>query len=309
MQPASQVETPSLLWGLDPVFFAFAKLYIKDILELKESQQVPGIFFYKEHPIKQVDILGTVVYVREKENFHSYGVDDGTGVISCTCWKSTAPTELLYSPGVAAKQITNGSKDLDEMMRELHEVESDKSKMEIGDLMRVRGYIKVFRQQREIMASTFYKVEDPTLNIQITRMFELPYIYRNVYDKPFTVPQHLKNSSEEQKEHNIVTQTRLVALLSEKVNDFLTENKILNFYQRELEGVKSLIAVASKSKDGSNSRQIHNIFKEAINLLLARGVVFRKGQNQEVYQVTDQEKELYKLTLTIIQEDCRRQKL
>lgn len=35
-------ETPSLLWGLDPVFLAFAKLYIRDILDLKESHQVPG---------------------------------------------------------------------------------------------------------------------------------------------------------------------------------------------------------------------------------------------------------------------------
>lgn len=36
-------ETPSLLWGLDPVFLAFAKLYIRDILDLKESHQVPGM--------------------------------------------------------------------------------------------------------------------------------------------------------------------------------------------------------------------------------------------------------------------------
>lgn len=37
-------EPPSLLWGLDPVFLAFAKLYIRDILDLKESCQVPGMW-------------------------------------------------------------------------------------------------------------------------------------------------------------------------------------------------------------------------------------------------------------------------
>lgn len=31
------------MWGLDPVFLAFAKLYIRDILDLKESHQVPGM--------------------------------------------------------------------------------------------------------------------------------------------------------------------------------------------------------------------------------------------------------------------------
>nr|KAF6322913.1 STN1 subunit of CST complex [Pipistrellus kuhlii] len=66
-------ETPSLMWGLDPVFLAFAKLYVRDILDLKESCQVPGIFFYNGHPIKQVDILGTVIGVKEKNTFYSYG--------------------------------------------------------------------------------------------------------------------------------------------------------------------------------------------------------------------------------------------
>lgn len=37
-------EVPPLFWGLDPIFLAFAKLYIKDILEMKESQQMPGMW-------------------------------------------------------------------------------------------------------------------------------------------------------------------------------------------------------------------------------------------------------------------------
>jgi hypothetical protein len=40
----SEKETPCLLWGLDPVFLAFAKLYIRDILGMKESGQVPGMW-------------------------------------------------------------------------------------------------------------------------------------------------------------------------------------------------------------------------------------------------------------------------
>lgn len=38
----SEDEVPSLLWGLNPIFSCFARLYIKDILEMKESKQVPG---------------------------------------------------------------------------------------------------------------------------------------------------------------------------------------------------------------------------------------------------------------------------
>lgn len=39
-------EPPTLLWGLDPVFSAYAKLYIKDILEMAESTQVPGNIYH-----------------------------------------------------------------------------------------------------------------------------------------------------------------------------------------------------------------------------------------------------------------------
>ncbi|KAM4636219.1 CST complex subunit STN1 [Discoglossus pictus] len=315
MQPSSMEELPSLLWGLDPVFFAFAKLYIKDLLEIKESQQVPGIFFYRGHPIKQVDILGTVVSVREKEAFYNYGVDDSTGVISCTCWKSTVPAGVS-SPGAAVHPSTSGAVNLDELMQELYMEDKTKAKMEIGDVIRVRGYIKVFRKQREVVASTFCKVDDHLLDMQITRMLDLPYLYRNVYDKPFKVPEHMKDPTQQLTDENILTMSSIVLLLSEKVKDFLLENKILNFYQQELEGVSSLITVASQpvgtaqseSKCTSSSKQIHNIFKDAIRLLQEKGIVFQKGQNREVYQVTDQDKELYKLTLNIIQEDSKRQK-
>lgn len=42
MDPAN--EPPSMLWGLDPIFSAFARLYVGDILKMVESTQVPGNF-------------------------------------------------------------------------------------------------------------------------------------------------------------------------------------------------------------------------------------------------------------------------
>uniref|UniRef100_A0A8D0L6H4 Uncharacterized protein n=1 Tax=Sphenodon punctatus TaxID=8508 RepID=A0A8D0L6H4_SPHPU len=65
--PTHSEEMPSLLWGLDPVFSAFARLYIKDIHGMKESKQVSGIFFYNGHPIRQVDVVGTVVLTKERD--------------------------------------------------------------------------------------------------------------------------------------------------------------------------------------------------------------------------------------------------
>lgn len=42
MQADAMEEPPSILWGLDPIFSAFARLYIQDILQMTESVQIPG---------------------------------------------------------------------------------------------------------------------------------------------------------------------------------------------------------------------------------------------------------------------------
>ncbi|XP_030058654.1 CST complex subunit STN1 isoform X4 [Microcaecilia unicolor] len=265
-------ETPSLLWGLDPSFLAFAKMYIKDILEMKESRQVQSMFMYKGRPVKQVDILGTVVYKRERENFYNYGVDDSTAVINCVCWKDKE--EMEKPPlGATSHQSTVGGLNLVEKLKKLKELEFQSVRMEIGDVIRVRGHIRVFREQREVVASIYYKVDDPVCDIQISRMLELPYIYRNIYDQPFQVPEQLKPESQEM---NNLTFSSLVRQLSEKVKSFLMEGRVENFYQRELETMEPFISMAS--------------------------------QPLCLDQVTDYKKELHEVTIGIIQADCKRQR-
>lgn len=233
-------ETPSLLWGLDPVFLAFAKLYIRDILDLKESRQVPGIFFYNGHPIKQVDILGTVIGVREKDAFYSYGVDDSTGVINCICWKKLNNTES--SSATAASSTRDRS--LTSQLKKLQETIEQRTKIEIGDIIRIRGYVRTYREEREIHATAYYKVDDPVCNIQIARMLELPSIYRKVYDQPFRSPALEKEGA--LSNPSALDLASLTCLLSEKAKEFLVENRVQTFYQQELEMVESLLSLANQ---------------------------------------------------------------
>ncbi|NWH95826.1 STN1 protein, partial [Aegithalos caudatus] len=303
-------EMPSLHWGIDPVFSAFARLYIKDITEMKESKQVPGIFFYNGHPIRQVDVVGIVVQKKERDAFYNYGVDDSTGVINCICWKNpmVAETSLSGHPS------TPSSLSVLEQMKKLQEKVSQKIKLEVGDVVRVRGCIRTYRQQREIQASCFYKVEDPVCDVQISRMLELPCLYREVYDKPFKGPEETQSGLE--------GQNLSIHMLHEKVQGFLLENKIQTFYQQELETVDSLVSLAAEishhlllsflpiqvnSKSNSSSKKIHNVFKEAIKTLQEKGVVFQKpSSSKDLYYVTDHDKELFKVTLDVIKEDCRK---
>ncbi|XP_074928988.1 CST complex subunit STN1 isoform X2 [Chelonoidis abingdonii] len=278
-----EAEMPSLLWGLNPVFSAFARLYIKDIKEMKESKQVPGIFFYNGHPIRQVDVVGTVVLRKERDAFYNYG-------------------------GLA----TSCSSDLVEQMKKLQEEMLQKTKLEIGDIVKVRGHIRIYREQREIQASIYYKVDDPMCEVQISRMLELPCLYREVYDKPFKIPEDAQSAP------GGLNLRSSIDLLSEKVKDFLQENRIETFYQQELETVDDLVSLASQpvsrtdsqqmdSKSEPSSKLIHSAFKEAIKVLQEKGVVFQKSNSpKDVYHVTDQDKELYNMTLRVVKADCRK---
>ncbi|NXN85358.1 STN1 protein, partial [Bombycilla garrulus] len=321
-------EVPSLHWGIDPVFSAFARLYIKDITEMRESKQVPGIFFYNGHPIRQVDVVGIVVQRKERDAFYNCGVDDSTGVINCVCWKNpmVAETPLSGHPS------TPSSLSVFEQMKKLQETVSQKTKLEIGDVVRVRGHIRTYRQQREIQASCFYKVDDPVCDVQISRMLELPCLYREVYDKPFKGSEEIQRPlSSSEKRWDLERDLGLsgpedenfsIRMLHEKVQGFLLENKIQTFYQQELETVDSLVSLAAeishhllhsflpiqvKSKSNSSSKRIHSVFKEAIKMLQEKGVVFQKpGSSKDLYYVTDHDKELFKVTLDVIKEDCRK---
>ncbi|XP_072477593.1 CST complex subunit STN1 isoform X3 [Notamacropus eugenii] len=272
MQPEPkecEEETPSLLWGLDPVFLAFAKLYVKDILSIKESQQAPGVFFYNGHPIKQVDVLGTVVGVRERESFYSYGVDDSTGVINCICWKNSQDTKS--SSAKVCSSVTGGQ-SLTSLFRKLQETIDKKTKLEIGDVVRMRGYIRVYREQREIHASSYYKVDDPVWNVQITRMLELPDIYRKVYDQPF--PNGTVVKEEPVSNPGTLDLSSQTGLLSEKIQDFLVENKVQSFYQQELEAVDSLMAPANQPVVDRSCSEQYSDLSLATLLTLTLQMVF-----------------------------------
>ncbi|XP_006880018.1 PREDICTED: CST complex subunit STN1 [Elephantulus edwardii] len=308
-------ETPSLLWGLDPVFLAFAKLYVRDILDLKESKQVPGIFFYNGHPIKQVDVLGTVIAVRERDAFYSYGVDDSTGVINCICWKKLDKTES--SSAAAAAPSSARDVGLTSQLKKLQEAIKQRTKIEIGDIVRIRGYVRMYREEREIHATTYYKVDDPVWSIQISRMLELPAIYRKVYDQPFRSLALEKEAAVSNP--GTLDLASLIHLLSEKAKEFLMENRVKTFYQRELEMVESLITLANQPvihsassdlvgfKNETTSKAIHSIFKNALQLLQEKGLVFQKEDGfDNLYYVTREDKELHRKIRCIIQEDCQK---
>ncbi|TKS69328.1 CST complex subunit STN1 [Collichthys lucidus] len=307
MDPAE--EPPSMLWGLDPVFSAFARLYVRDILQMTESIQVPGIYFYNKHPIYKVDVLGTVVYKRERDDFFCYGVDDGTGVINCLCWKS----DLLKEEGGPTKWSKHsdgaqGGFNPVAELEKLRQAQQSRCHLEIGEQLRVRGRVKTSRQQREIMASTFYKVNDPVMAVQIAWMMEVPQLYRQCYDKPFQLQPDETGDSD-------------ISSLSKATNiirDFIKQKSVAKFRPHDVQDLlQPLISSQPQTTSAdqepvagpSGCQQLRQLLKEVLQILQDEGTVFRKVKSQdEVYHVTAQDKDLLIAVKDIISEDSKREK-
>lgn len=308
MDPAD--EPPSMLWGLDPIFSAFARLYVRDILQMTESTQVPGIYFYNSHPIYKVDVLGTVVYKRERDDFFCYGVDDGTGVINCLCWKNDLlkeegdPSTSEGRHGDGAQGGFNPAAEL----KKLREAQQSRCRLEIGELLRVRGPVKTSRQQREIMASTYYKVNDPVMAVQIAWMMEVPQLYRQCYDKPFQLQPTATGES-------------AISSLSKATNiikEFFKQKSVARFRPYDVQDllqplISSQPQTAAADQEPvagpSACQQLRQLLKEALQILQDEGVVYRKVKSQdEVYHVTAHDKDLLIAVKDIIREDSKREK-
>ncbi|XP_077983171.1 CST complex subunit STN1-like [Glandiceps talaboti] len=313
---------PQIHWGLDPVYNSYAKLYIKDLLEMPEYPNHQGTFAYKNHPIWKVDVVGLVVRVMERASLFHYGLDDGTGVIDCCCWKPKEESvqdelEAHLRGGGSRTESTSFLKELEDAARE-SQVKQLQA-YQLGDLVHVRGRLKVFRGKREISASYYAKIEDPTCSVEIARMCELPKIYKFIYDKPFTLPAKLAEEIDAIKEEQITgvkTETRIVQELVVKVQEMLRNKNINNFELQDLQTVSELMAVAQQpckeylqdgqpSTDRVSAKQIRCIFKKVVNTLEENGVVFRKDTPGLVFEVIEDAETLEKTVLSILRRDSK----
>ncbi|XP_056265388.1 CST complex subunit STN1 isoform X2 [Pseudoliparis swirei] len=308
MQPATMDpadEPASMLWGLDPIFSAFARLYVRDILEMAESTQVPGIYFYNLHPIYKVDVLGTVVYKRERDDFFCYGVDDGTGVINCLCWKNDLLKEE-EGPTKSGGKCSEGGFNPVAELEKLRQAQQGRFRLEIGELLRVRGPVKTSRQQREIMASTF--LNDPVMAVQIEWMMEVPRLYRLCYDKPLELRPNATGDS-------------ALSSLSKATNiikDFFQQKSVTRFRPYDVQDLLQPLmssqpptasADSAPAAGPSACQQLRQLLKEALQLLQDEGVVYRKVKSQdEVYHVTAHDTDLLIAVKDVIREDSQKEK-
>jgi len=143
-------EFPIKLWGLDPLYWAYVRLFISQIHQLKPFHGMPETQSLFGHPVSRAEILGYVVSVQQRASLVSYTVDDGTGLIQCTRWWTNSDTE-----------------------REV---------LSVGELAWFRGKFQYFREQREISVQSIQVETDP--NAEAAHWLEVIQLHHNVYSKP-----------------------------------------------------------------------------------------------------------------------------
>jgi len=184
-------------WGQDVMFDIYCKLYIGDIIDLREYEVQPSdkewlhskkhegsllpVFMYGSgRPVSRVDVCGVVVKVDRRQRCNMYTLDDGTGCIECTHWKNEEDRVQVDGLCDSLAMLAASLEDLQLAATDLG--------YSLGDFLHVRGQLKTYRSDKQISVNYINKPEEPGL-FEVSRMFELPKLYENVYDKSPVIKQ------------------------------------------------------------------------------------------------------------------------
>ncbi|GFR85886.1 CST complex subunit STN1 [Elysia marginata] len=157
--------------GLDPLSRSTMKLFVQDILHLEPvscpNLKGTGLLSFEGHVVNRVEVMGIIVSVDKREKRHSYADN----------LKDIPRAELPSS--------------LQEKLDELRAVCVTKNEdgFDIGDLMLVRGCVKMYQDQLEIDVLDHRKIEN--LCLEYERVLQMPSLYK-LYNQPVKLPDNIE---------------------------------------------------------------------------------------------------------------------
>ncbi|KAJ1949323.1 hypothetical protein EC988_004818 [Linderina pennispora] len=115
-------------YGLDPLFWAPAKVFVGDLHHVLPADESNTVFFIgNQHPLRIVELVGIVVSANASGlKTTVYHIDDGTGVIACVWFTSHEEQE-------------------EPELRQTHK---------LGTSVRVHGRLSEFRGERQVVINT-----------------------------------------------------------------------------------------------------------------------------------------------------------
>lgn len=289
---------PTHAWGLDHYFMIFNKMYIADVLQLRENAMYPGTYMYRSHPLFKVDIVGVVVKVDQNHTCFTYTVDDGTGVIPCCCWKKDFYN--VPDPGSSFLELPSDLQRLAARITDQKEHEG----YNLGDLIRVRGKIKVFRDQREVVARYHTRLDDPMEEVQ--RLAELPKLYKQNYDQPVQLPQKVQHEIENKQQESItgiLSKESIILQMKKDLMDYFQENQTREITLQD--DILEKINLKFSCSDCEKKQCVEDVL---VQLEEEGKVCTRQEQHHNVIEVLVNSSALEKALLDIMEKKCRNSK-
>ncbi|PIK43267.1 putative CST complex subunit STN1 isoform X1 [Apostichopus japonicus] len=251
--------------------------------------------------------MGIIVKAEEKAKFHIYAVDDGTGVISCVCWKPKEDFNLRSNG-------EDGAQSLIKRMENWHLEQL--SCLEIGDLVNIRGKLNIYREMKQISAFSYGKVVDPSHTLEVRGMQDQVLRYTSVYDNPLKSTEH--SGIKDQGTEGIKSMEGISQEVAEKILLVSTREKYQNFHLYELETVPDIYKVCCQpceefingkgnEEKSPPSEQIALALKNGVKHLLEKGHIFKSKRDRGLLHLTTANKDLRDVTCRILRAECRKQ--
>ncbi|KAG0472140.1 hypothetical protein HPP92_016686 [Vanilla planifolia] len=155
---------------MDPMRTAYVKLLAGDFLALTISPLAPYSFSRRGRPVSRAEAVGVVVSLDRRPKLLHFLLDDGSGCVPCVIWLND---HLLPR----SSSVASAARDL-----EVATVLEHAGKVRLGELVRVRGRVTVFRGELQITAKDVLVERDP--NAEILHWLRCIKLARDCYDLP-----------------------------------------------------------------------------------------------------------------------------
>ncbi|OQD61840.1 hypothetical protein PENPOL_c015G09295 [Penicillium polonicum] len=173
---------PAFCFKASPTHFTWVKMGAADVHRLRKSSDFVGqnIFFYNNHPIQFVSLVGIIVARTDIPRRTILTLDDSSGAtIDIAVLKKTSPKPSTTSQTTAStsqektpwSSFSLTAPTATNLTQETHVTSKDHDEIDIsalqpGTVVRVKGTLSTFRSQMQLHLERFWLVRDTNAEMQ-----------------------------------------------------------------------------------------------------------------------------------------------
>ncbi|KAL4910045.1 hypothetical protein BDW74DRAFT_144313 [Aspergillus multicolor] len=157
---------PAFCFNASPTHFAWVKMGAADVHRLKKRTEYgeQGLFFYQNHPIRFVSLVGIIVARTDVPRRTILTLDDSTGATVDVVVLKSDPTTSVPAAATAESK-TKDDADADAPPKEMHLTSTAQTTIDItplqpGKLFQIKGTLSVFRSTNQVQLERFFPVPD-----------------------------------------------------------------------------------------------------------------------------------------------------